>query len=110
MSQLLVNGRAVAPVELATTARSRRKGLLGRTSLEGALWLSPCRHVHSMRMKFDIDIADMDKAGTVVAVQVLRRNRFAQFHWRTRSVLEAEAGSFAEWGVVPGAVITFDTA
>lgn len=107
MSQLLVDGRAVAPVEMATTMGTRRKGLLGRTSLDGALWLSPCRHVHAMRMKFDLDIADLDKSGTVIAVQTLRRNRFAKFHWRTRSVLEAEAGAFAGWGVVAGAVITF---
>ena len=106
MSELLVDGTSVAPLEIAATARSRGKGLLGRTGVEGAFWLKPCRHVHSMRMKFAIDMADLDKSGTVIAVQTLRPNRFARFHWRTRSVLEAEAGAFADWGLIPGVVIS----
>lgn len=110
MSDLVVDGRAVAPLEIASTARERGRGLLGRTGLEGALWLLGCRHVHSMRMKFAIDVADIDASGTVVAVQVLRPNRFARFHWRTRSVLEAEAGSFAEWGISAGVVISVSPA
>ena len=32
-----------------TTARARRRGLLGRDAFEGALVLRPCRHVHTVR-------------------------------------------------------------
>ncbi len=110
MTDVLVDGRSVAPLEIAATARSRGKGLLGRTGVEGAFWLKPCRHVHSIRMKFAIDIAGLDRTGTVIAVQTLPPNRFARFHWRTRSVLEAEAGAFADWGVVPGVVISASAA
>lgn len=101
----MVDGRPVAPLEIAATVRARGKGLLGRQSLAGGLWLKPCRHVHTMRMKFAIDVAHVDTSGSVIAVETLKSNRFAHFHWRTRSVLEAEAGAFVAWGLEPGAVL-----
>lgn len=108
MNQLKVDGRRVAGLEIASTTRARGKGLLGRDTVDGALWLKRCRHVHTMRMKFALDIASIDKHGTVIAVQTLIPNRFARFHWRTRSVLEADAGAFASWGLVEGSRIAAD--
>lgn len=105
MYGLLVDGQRKAPLEIAATARARGKGLLGRSGLTGALWLKQCRHVHTMRMKFTIEIAHIDKTGMVIAVETLRPNRFARFHLRTRSVLEAEAGAFESWGLRPGIVV-----
>lgn len=106
MDGLLVDGQRKAPLEVAATARARGRGLLGREGIDGALLLKPCRHVHSMRMKFTIDIAHLDKTGTVIAVETLRPNRFARFHRRTRSILEAEGDSFAVWGIKAGVVIS----
>lgn len=105
MERLLVDGRDVTPIEVAGTARARGRGLLGRSGIDGAMWLSPCRHVHTMRMKFSIDIAHLDRARRVIAVETVRANRFARFHWRTRSILEAEAGAFETWGLKAGSVI-----
>lgn len=106
MSHLVVDGKRVAGLEIAATARARGKGLLGREGVDGALLLKPCRHVHSMRMRFSIDIAHLDKTGTVIAVETLRPNRMARFHRRTRSILEAEGDSFAVWGITAGVVIS----
>ena len=106
MDGLLVDGLWKAPLEVAATTRARGRGLLGREGIEGALLLKPCRHVHSLRMKFTLDIAHLDKTGTVIAVETLRPNRFARFHRRTRSILEAEGDSFGVWGIKAGVVIS----
>ena len=105
MPQLLVDGRPVAPLEHATSYRSRSKGLLGRTGVEGAFWLDPCRHVHTMRMKFAIDVALVDKRGEVLHVQTMKPGRFSAVKLRCRSVIEAEAGSFEQWGLQQGSVV-----
>lgn len=105
MDELTVDGRIVAPLEVAAGVRERGKGLLGRTGLDGALWLKPCRHVHTMRMKFAIDVAHLDKRRRVIAVETIKPNRLARFHGRTTSILEAEAGAFADWKLAVGSMI-----
>lgn len=103
--RLLVDGRDVAPVELARTNAERRRGLLGRDGLDGALWLEPCRQVHTLRMRFAIDVAHLDRRGRVLGVRTMPPGRFGPLGWRTRVVLEAEAGSFAAWGLVVGSAV-----
>ena len=105
--RLHVDGRDVAPVEMATTARTRSKGLLGRTGLEGALWLAPARQVHTFRMKFAIDVAYLDKRGLVLLTRTMPRGRLGPWRWRSRGVLEAEAGCFEQWGLAQGSTVTF---
>ncbi len=101
-ARLLVDGRDVARLELATTARTRGRGLLGRDGLDGAIWLEPANQVHGMRMRFDIDVAFVDRDGVVLRTVTLRRNRMTRLVLRSRVVIEAEAGCFAAWGLVPG--------
>lgn len=102
-ARLVVDGVDVAPLELATTAAARRRGLLGRDGLDGALWLAPAKQVHSLRMRFDLDVAYVGRDGTVLHVQALPRNRVTRVVWRARGVIEAEAGAAARWGLRPGA-------
>lgn len=103
--RLVVDGRDVAPLEVATTARARSRGLLGRDALDGALWLAPAKHVHSFRMRFDLDVAFVDRDGVVLSAQHLPRNRSSRVVWRARAVVEAEAGSFRSWGLDVGSFI-----
>lgn len=110
MPDLRVDDRLVGPVEIATTRRSRSRGLLGREGITGAMWLSPCRHVHSFRMRFDLDIAHVDKHGCVIAVHRLPRNRLGAWHWKTHSILEAEPGTFERWGLKPGSSVSAPSA
>ncbi len=102
MRELFVAGRRVADVEMAVTPRTRGKGLLGRTGLSGALWLAPARQVHTYRMKFAIDVAHVDRNGTVIHTQTMPPGRLGPWKRRARGVLEAEAGSFEAWGLTPG--------
>lgn len=83
----------------------RGKGLLGRDCLDGGLWLEPCRQVRTMRMGFAIDVAYVDQRGRVLTVRTLRPGRVGPLLLRSRSILEAEAGAFARWGLAAGSVV-----
>ena len=81
-------------VTLADTRASRRRGLLGRDSLdEGeALMLSPCTAIHTFFMRFTIDVIFVDRDSRVVrTVSRMRPWRIAMA-WRARSVIELPAG------------------
>ena len=88
-------------VELADTRESRRRGLLGRDSLDSraALILRPCFSVHTAFMRFAIDVVFVDREGTVVKVV---RNLDA---WRIAGAWGAHAAiEFAAGTIVEGAV------
>jgi len=106
-SELRVDGRAVAPLEVAATRRARSRGLLGRDGLQGALWLSPARQVHTYRMRFAIDVAHVDRHGAVLSVTTMPPGRLGSVRWRSRGVLEAEAGAFQRWGLSPGSTVSW---
>ncbi|MGC4981191.1 MULTISPECIES: DUF192 domain-containing protein [unclassified Streptomyces] len=94
------------PLELAATARARRRGLLGRRGIEGALLLTPANSVHTLGMRFAIDVAYLDRSSRVLAVRTMRPGRLGLPRPRARQVLEAEAGSMERWGVRRGVRIT----
>lgn len=105
--RLLVDGRDVAPVEVATTNRQRRKGLLGRDGLDGGFVLHPCRQVHTLRMRFPIDVAYLGRDGEVLTVRELPPGRFGPLLLRSRSILEAAAGSFDAWDLRTGSSVSW---
>ena len=102
MAWLLRDGDVLASLEVAEDRRARRKGLLGRDSIEGALLLVPARSVHSIGMRFPIDVAWLDRDLTVLRTTRLGRNRMTLPVVRAHSVLEAEAGTFARWSLQVG--------
>jgi uncharacterized membrane protein (UPF0127 family) len=76
--------------------------LLGRDQLDGALLLRPASSVHTIGMRFPIDVAFCDRQLVVLDVVTLAQHRVARPRLRARSVLEAPAGAFARWGLVRG--------
>ncbi|MEV5977973.1 DUF192 domain-containing protein [Streptomyces sp. NPDC052114] len=96
---------AEIPLEIADSARARRRGLLGRTGVTGALLLSPASSVHTMGMRFAIDVAYLDRESRVLAVRTMRPGRIGLPRPRARQVIEAEAGAMARWGVHRGSRI-----
>ena len=80
--------------------RDRRKGLLGRDGFEGALLIEGTRSVHTLGMRFAIDVAHLDGEGVVLKVTTMRPWRIGAPVAAARSVVEAEAGSFERWGGV----------
>jgi uncharacterized membrane protein (UPF0127 family) len=99
------DGVVLASAEVAPDARARRRGLLGRDGIDGALVLEPCRQVHTFRMRFPIDVAFCDGQGRVVHAVSLPPGRVSMPVWRARFAIEAEAGAFARWGLAVGDVV-----
>lgn len=99
------DARVLASADVAATRTERRRGLLGRDHVEGALVLRPCRWIHTVGMRFPIDVAYLDERGEVVKTMQMHRNRVGIPVWRARQVIEAQAGAFARWGLHVGDVI-----
>jgi len=57
-------------VRTASTFLSRLVGLLGTAAIaEGeGLWIVPCRGVHTLGMRYPIDVAFLDARGVVVGI------------------------------------------
>ncbi len=102
MSWLLRQGDVLAAAEVAETFAQRNRGLLGRTSFEGAMVLPRTRSVHTFGMRFAIDIAVCDKDMVVLGVTTLRPWRLSLPRRGGRSVVEAQAGAFERWGLRVG--------
>lgn len=99
----LVRGSDVlASADVADTWRARSKGLLGRDGIEGALVLRPARSVHTLGMRFPIDVAHLDADLVVVRVGTMAPWRVGRPVRAARAVLEAEAGAFERWHLAVG--------
>jgi uncharacterized membrane protein (UPF0127 family) len=99
------DGRDLAAVELATTAWHRARGLLGRRALEPAraLWLAPCRSIHTVGMRFPIDVVYLDRDWRVVAIrEQVVPYRLTWGGWRSYGVLEFAAGEAARLQLTSG--------
>jgi uncharacterized membrane protein (UPF0127 family) len=99
---LLRDGEVLASLEIAESRRDRRRGLLGRDGIDGAILLRPARSVHTVGMRFSIDVAFCDADLRVVRVVRMPRHRVSRLVWRSRAVIEAEAGAFDRWKLRPG--------
>ena len=99
------DARVLASVEVADARSARRKGLIGLDGFEGALVIRPCRWVHTLGMRFPIDVAFVGDDGRVVKTMHMNRRRIGVPVWRAATVIEAEAGAFARWGLRVGDVV-----
>lgn len=105
--RLLVDGRPVGPLEVARTRSERARGLLGRRTIDGALWLQPARSIHTVGMAVPIDVALCRSDGQVLRVlHQLPPGRVTWPRAGVRLVVEAGAGSLGAWGVEPGSVLS----
>lgn len=99
---LLRGDEVLANAEVAATFLARARGLLGRSSYEGVLVLPGTHSVHTMGMRFPIDVAFLDRDLVVVDSVSLVPWRMARPRVRCSSVLEAQAGAFERWRLKPG--------
>lgn len=83
-------------VEVARTPLARMRGLLGRTGLPvgQALLIAPCRAIHTLGMRFPIDVRFYDRRGKLVrqTLGVKPGRLWVWGGWRARYVLESAAG------------------
>ena len=117
MAWLLREGEVLAAIDIASSRSARRRGLLGRDGIDGALLLRPAHSVHTLAMKFPIDVAycatrppppdvvagaDLVASLTVLETVCMGRFRVGRPRLRASCVIEAEAGAFERWGLRNG--------
>ena len=90
--------------DIADTSRKRNTGLLKHERLEPGegLWITPCEAVHTIGMKFSIDVLFLDKKRRVVKIRpAMPRWRMAG-SFKAHSVLEVPSGTAAATQTVAG--------
>jgi uncharacterized membrane protein (UPF0127 family) len=103
MAWLLRDGEVLAALDIAESFPDRLKGLLGRDGIDGALLIRGARSVHTIGMRFAIDVAFCDSALVVIdTVAPMSRYRVGRPRLRARCAIEAEAGAFERWRLRPG--------
>ncbi|HEX7518801.1 MAG TPA: DUF192 domain-containing protein [Candidatus Deferrimicrobium sp.] len=98
-------------VRTAGSFLSRLAGLLGTAAIaEGeGLWIVPCRSVHTLGMRFPIDVAFLDGRGVVVGIlERVPPNRVGRVFRDARGALELRAGTLAATGTEPGDRLEFE--
>ena len=84
-------------VDVAATRAAKRRGLLGRDSLgatEGLL-ISPCKAVHTVGMRFPIDVVFIDRDGRAVRIVPSLQPWRIAMSARAKAVIELAAGTAA---------------
>jgi hypothetical protein len=99
---LLRDGDVLASAELADSFGHRAKGLLGKSSFEGAMVLPRTRSIHTIGMRFAIDVAFCDVDMMVLDLATLSPWRMSLPRRRCRLIIEAQAGAFDRWGLRVG--------
>jgi uncharacterized membrane protein (UPF0127 family) len=96
--------------DIADTSKKRKTGLLKHAGLhpgEG-LWITPCEAVHTIGMKFAIDVLFLDKKRRVLKIRhAMPRWRMAA-SLRARSVLELPSGTAVATRTVAGDQLEFE--
>jgi uncharacterized membrane protein (UPF0127 family) len=92
---------------LANTHWTRLRGLLGASAGDFrngcGLWIVPCRGVHTLAMRFPIDVVYLDRDRTVIHLErELRPWRFAPVRMQAASVLELPCPTVSETGTTVG--------
>lgn len=98
-------------VRTAQTFLSRLVGLLGTAAIAegGGLWIVPCRSVHTLGMRYPIDVAFLDARGVVVGIlERLPPNRVGRRFRDARGALELRAGTLAATGTAHGDRLEFE--
>jgi uncharacterized membrane protein (UPF0127 family) len=96
--------------DIADTSAKRRTGLLKHTGLEPGegLWIAPCEAIHTIGMKFPIDVLFLNRKKKVLKI------KHAMPRWRlaasplAHSVLELPSGTAAATQTVAGDQLEFE--
>jgi uncharacterized protein len=100
-------------IGVADTTVSRFVGLMGRGSLAPGhgLLIRPSNGVHTLWMRFSIDVLLLDRQHRVLSVYGnLRPFRVTAINWKAHSALELPAGTIAATKTQPGDVLQVDPA
>lgn len=83
----------------------RAVGLLARTRVQRdeGIWLSSCHAIHTVGMRYTIDVMFVDRDGCVLRIdREVRPNRFALSCRKAKAVVELGGGALAQIDVMIG--------
>ena len=95
---------------VANTFLSSLKGLIGRTCLlpDEGLWICPCQSIHTLWMRFSIDVLFLDSANSVIyLVERMKPFRISRHLSRAWSVVELPAATIQLTGTQLGDQLEF---
>lgn len=102
-------GAKLTDVLIADTAALRLKGLLGRNQItsEQGLLITPCNSVHTIGMKFPIDVLYLNKNNQIVKVVSNMKPLRMSWSFTATKVLEIAAHNAAKKGFKKGDVLSW---
>jgi uncharacterized membrane protein (UPF0127 family) len=104
------NAMVADRADIADTSAKRRQGLLKHTGLERGegLWIAPTEAVHTVGMKFAIDVLFLDKKKRVLKIRRDMGKWKMAICLRAHSVLELRAGGAHDTGTGVGDQLEFE--
>ena len=96
--------------DIADTSKTRKIGLLKHTKLEPGegLWITPCEAVHTIGMKFPIDVLFLNKQRRVVKIRHDMGKWRLAGSLRAHSVLELPSGRAQATDTAAGDQLEFE--
>ena len=102
MASLVRNDEVLTELQIAESFGSRLLGLMGKKQFNGVLIIRPANSVHTLFMRFPIDVAFLDREMRVIAIAIMKPWRMGLPRRKARSILEAPQGTFAKWNLQVG--------
>ena len=95
-------------VAVAESFFSRAGGLLVRGPLKDdeGLWIKQCGSIHTIGMRYAIDVVFLDERGCVLRVSEAVKPLRMRLHRGAASVLEMRASAAAQFGITKGCLLT----
>jgi uncharacterized membrane protein (UPF0127 family) len=92
-------------IRVANTSIARAVGLLRDTGLEPGegLWIKPSSGIHTIGMKFAIDVVGLDRKMNIVRLwRDVKPYRLTSIVWKLGSVIEMQSGAIDRLGLTLG--------
>lgn len=102
---LIHDTRVLASANLARTRRERRRGMKDFPDASLPLVIQPCNWVHSIGMRFPVDVVYLDADDAIVDIALLKPGRVALPRRRAARVIETQPNACRHWGLAMGDVI-----
>ncbi|NBY44386.1 MAG: DUF192 domain-containing protein [Acidimicrobiia bacterium] len=99
---LVCQAQVLSSLNIAETAVSRRRGLIGQTEIDTPLLIDSCKWIHTFGVKQPLDVAYLDAKMRVIKISKINPMRIAMPVLKAKHVLEASAGTFENWGLAVG--------
>ena len=102
---LVCEGRVLSSAQMAVTRHDRRVGLRKTEPHHEPLVIDNCRWVHTLGMKYELDVAFLNDQQQVVSMHRVRPWRIDRPVRGACKVIEAPSGAFDRWSLKLGDVV-----